>query len=347
MKPKCPQETTQVLLSSQDSNGILTFTLENMEVVNIGTRRSQLAIAQVDSIVKHLQTFAPGPEYRSQVVSTMADENQVKSFQDFNAKSIWTEELEKLLIEKKLDVIVHCLKDVPTTLPESCILGIICEREDPRDVVVMKTNSPHKKLQSLPAGAIVGTSSVRRKAQIMRHYPHLICEDVRGNLNTRLRKLDAEDSSYDCLILAAAGLKRIDLGYRITQYLGPEDGMSYAPGQGALALEVREGDEKTLKLLSSLSHQTTTLACSAEKSLLKTLEGGCSAPVGVHTDWEGDVLVLHSTVTSLDGKQMVEMSMKHEVTTISEAESLGKDLADRMISQGANTILEEIRAGLR
>lgn len=110
MKPKCPQETTQVLLSSQDSNGFLTFTLENMEVVNIGTRRSQLAIAQVDSIVKHLQTFAPGPEYRSQVVSTMADENQVKSFQDFNAKSIWTEELEKLLIEKKLDVIVHCLK---------------------------------------------------------------------------------------------------------------------------------------------------------------------------------------------------------------------------------------------
>ncbi|KAI5235330.1 porphobilinogen deaminase [Aureobasidium subglaciale] len=333
----------------------MASTSPDIKVVNIGTRRSQLAIAQVDMIVKHLQIAAPGPEYRSQVVSTMADENQVKSFQDFNAKSIWTEELEKLLIEKKLDVIVHCLKDhganfnvdVPTTLPESCILGIICEREDPRDVMVIKENSAYKSLQSLPAGSVVGTSSVRRKAQIMRHYPHLICEDVRGNLNTRLRKLDGEDSPYSCLILAAAGLKRIDLGYRITQYLGPEDGMLYAPGQGALALEVREGDEETLQLLSSLSHQTTTLACLAEKSLLKTLEGGCSAPVGVHTDWEGDVLVLHSTVTSLDGKQMVEMDTKHSVKTIADAEALGKELADRMIAQGANVILEEIRAGLR
>ncbi|KAI5196172.1 hypothetical protein AUEXF2481DRAFT_67020 [Aureobasidium subglaciale EXF-2481] len=325
----------------------MASTSPDMKIVNIGTRRSQLAIAQVDMIVKHLQTAAPGPEYRSQVVSTMADENQVKSFQDFNAKSIWTEELEKLLMEKKLDVIVHCLKDVPTTLPESCILGIICEREDPRDVMVIKENSAYKSLQSLPAGSVVGTSSVRRKAQIMRHYPHLICEDVRGNLNTRLRKLDAEGSPYSCLILAAAGLKRIDLGYRITQYLGPEDGMLYAPGQGALALEVREGDEETLQLLSSLSHQSTTLACLAEKSLLKTLEGGCSAPVGVHTDWEGDVLVLYSTVTSLDGKQMVEMDMKHTVKTIADAVALGKELADRMISQGANVILEEIRAGLR
>jgi hydroxymethylbilane synthase len=240
-----------------------------------------------------------------------------------------------------------CMTDVPTTLPESCILGIICEREDPRDVMVMKQDAQYKTLQALPPGSIVGTSSVRRKAQIMRHFPHLICEDVRGNVNTRLRKLDAEDSPYACLILAAAGLKRIDLGYRITQYLGPEDGMLYAPGQGALALEVREGDEETLKLLSSLSHQTTTLACLAEKSLLRTLEGGCSAPVGVHTDWEGDLLILRSTVTSLDGKQMVEMSKKQTVTTTAEAEALGKDLADSMIAEGANTILEEIRAGLR
>ena len=239
------------------------------------------------------------------------------------------------------------LLDVPTTLPESCILGVICEREDPRDVMVMKENAQYKTLQSLPSGSIVGTSSVRRKAQIMRHYPDLICEDVRGNVNTRLRKLDAEDSPYACLILAAAGLKRIDLGYRITQYLGPEDGMLYAPGQGALALEVREGDEQTLQLLSSLSHKTTTLACLAEKSLLRTLEGGCSAPVGVHTEWEGDLLVLHSTVTSLDGKQMVEMSKEQVVTTTFEAEALGKDLADSMIAEGANTILEEIRAGLR
>jgi hydroxymethylbilane synthase len=343
-----------------------------IEKINIGTRRSQLAIAQVDSIIEQLKAIAPEPEYVSRVVSTMADENQVKAFSAFDSKSIWTEELEKLLMDGKLDVVVHCLKgrsqwisslmshpmrtwphtrrtptntniDMPTSLPSSCSLGVICEREDPRDVVVMKNNSPYKRIQDLPAGSTVGTSSVRRKAQTFRHFPHLKCEDVRGNLNTRLRKLDDDESQYDCLILAAAGLKRIDLGHRITQYLSAEDGVLYAPGQGALGLEIREGDERMLDFLSVLTHRETTLACLAERSLLKTLQGGCSAPVGVETSWNGDELLLKSSVISPDGKDMVESRKSSVVKMQDEAVRLGDELAQQLLGLGADKILRDLR----
>lgn len=233
---------------------------------------------------------------------------------------------------------------MPTQLPEACQLGIICEREDPRDVVVMQTNSPCSVIKDLPVGSIVGTSSVRRKAHILRHYPHLKCEDIRGNINTRLRKLDADDSPYACLVLAAAGLKRIDLGHRITQYLDASDGMLYAPGQGALGLEIRTGDERMLGLLSTLSHESTRLACLAEKHLLRVLEGGCSAPIGVETKWDGDELTMASTVISVDGKRKVESSMQRMVKDTNQAEAFGKELAERLLDLGADEILKEIRS---
>ncbi|KAM0717920.1 hypothetical protein Q7P37_006252 [Cladosporium fusiforme] len=317
--------------------------MTGFDKVNIGTRKSQLAIAQVDSIVEQLKRFAPETEYVPHVVSTMADENQVKSFSAFDSKSIWTEELEQLLADKKLDVVVHCLKDMPTSLSESCELGVICEREDPRDVVVMKSNSTYQRIQDLPAGSVVGTSSVRRKAQTLRHFPHLKCIDVRGNLNTRLRKLDAEDSEYDCLILAAAGLKRIDLGHRITQYLAASDGVLYAPGQGALGLEIRAGDERMAQFLNVLSHQSTTLACHAERSLLKTLQGGCSAPVGVETSWSGETLELKSSVISPNGRQMVQSGANATVVSVEDAQRLGNELAQRLLELGADKILHDLR----
>lgn len=232
---------------------------------------------------------------------------------------------------------------MPTSLPSSCSLGVICEREDPRDVVVMKANSPYKRIQDLPADSVVGTSSVRRKAQTFRHFPQLKCIDVRGNLNTRLAKLDADGSQYDCLILAAAGLKRIDLGHRITQYLSADDGVFYAPGQGALGLEIRDGDERMLDFLSVLAHRSTALACLAERSLLKTLQGGCSAPVGVETTWEGDELVLKSSVISPDGKDMVESQKKAVVKTQEEALRLGDELAQQLLGMGADKILHDLR----
>lgn len=233
---------------------------------------------------------------------------------------------------------------MPTTLPASCSLGVICEREDPRDVVVMKSNSGYSRIQDLPQGSVVGTSSVRRKAQTLRHFPHLKCVDVRGNLNTRLRKLDDDESQYDCLILAAAGLKRIDLGHRITQYLTADDGVLYAPGQGALGLEIRAGDERMLEFLSVLSHRSTTLACTAERSLLKTLQGGCSAPVGVETSWSAETLMLKSSVISPDGRDMVQESKSAVVTTEDEALCLGHELAEQLLTLGADKILHELRA---
>jgi hydroxymethylbilane synthase len=246
---------------------------------------------------------------------------------------------------------------MPTSLPSTCALGTICAREDPRDVVVFPhPSSPYTRLQDLPAGSIVGTSSVRRKAQIARSFPHLKCVDVRGNLNTRLRKLDASTSleegsegaqhqKYDCLILAAAGLKRIDLGHRISQYLSAEDGVLYAPGQGALGLEIRAGDERMRAFLGVLADGPTTLACGAERSLLKTLQGGCSAPVGVETSWEGEGLVLRSSVISPDGRECVEARREGVVGSYDEAERLGKELAEELLELGADEILRQIRAG--
>lgn len=233
---------------------------------------------------------------------------------------------------------------MPTLLPKSCTLGVICEREDPLDVVVIKAGSPYKRLQDLPAGSVVGTSSVRRKAQIRHFYPHLEPVDVRGNVNTRLRKLDDEQGPYSCLVLAAAGLKRIDLGHRISQYLTAEEGFLYAPGQGALALEVREGDSQMLRILNTLSSESSTLACQAEKNLLRVLEGGCSAPVGVQTEWQGKTLVLKGQVISPDGKEKVEDSGSAEVTTVEQSYVLGREVAERMLASGADKILDAIRA---
>lgn len=219
------------------------------------------------------------------------------------------------------------------------MLGTICEREDPRDVVVMKADSPYQSLQQLPTGSIVGTSSIRRKAQIAHFHRHLQCADIRGNLNTRLQKLDADGSQWDCLVLAAAGLKRIDLGSRISEYLNGEDGMLYAPGQGALGLEVRKDDSRMLALLATLTHQPTALACTAEKSLLKTLEGGCSAPIGVESSWENGSLSLRAQVLSVDGKEMVESSIQELTSSMEEAEAVGSKLAKQMIGLGADKIL--------
>jgi hydroxymethylbilane synthase len=235
---------------------------------------------------------------------------------------------------------------MPTSLPESCVLSTICEREDPRDVVVAKDGSgpSFQSLKQLPAGSIVGTSSVRRKAQIAHFYPHLKCLDIRGNINTRLRKLDAKDSPYDCLVLAAAGLKRIDLGSRIGQYLSGEDGILYAPGQGALGLEIRKDDTRMSGLLRTLSHWPTTLACTAEKSLLRTLEGGCSAPVGVESSWEGRSLSLRAQVISVAGDEKVESRSQGLVNTLDEARILGNQLAQEMIGLGAGKILASSRA---
>jgi hydroxymethylbilane synthase len=314
--------------------------------IHIGTRRSALAVIQAEMVLKDLQAARPDMKYEIHAMSTMGDKNQVTALHDFGAKSLWTHELEAGLLEGRLDVIVHCLKDMPTQLPPKCTIGCILAREDPRDVVVMKASLNYKSLAELPPGAVVGTSSVRRSAQIKRKYPQLKFKDVRGNVGTRLSKLDAEDGEYACLVLAAAGLIRLDLGHRITQFLDsktPGGGLLHAVGQGALAIEVREGDEKIKDLLSSLASPESTLAGTAERSLMRTLEGGCSVPIGVETTWlEKGKLLMKAIVVSLDGTESVESERLDEILTVKDADEFGKTLAQDLVDKGAARILQAI-----
>lgn len=314
--------------------------------INIGTRRSALAVVQAEMVLADLKKAHPDVSYEIHAMSTMGDKNQTTALHEFGAKSLWTHELEAQLLEGKLDLIVHCLKDMPTQLPPKCVIGCIMAREDPRDCVVMKAGLQYKSLLELPEGAVVGTSSVRRSAQIKRLYPKLKFKDVRGNVGTRLSKLDAEDGEYSCLILAAAGIIRMDWGARITQYLDSKTeggGMLHAVGQGALAIEIREGDEKVMKLLSSLSNPASTFAGLAERSLMRTLEGGCSVPIGVETTWiERGKLLMKAIVVSLDGTESVEAERLDEVLNEKDADEFGWNLSQYLVGKGADKILKAI-----
>jgi len=316
---------------------------------DVGTRQSQLALVQTDMVINALKNAWPGHKFEIHARNTAAgDIDKVTAFKDMPVKNIWTHELETLLIEKTLDVLVHSLKDVPTQLPPSCAIGPVMLREDPRDALVLRSGLPPSTLASLPAGSVIGTSSIRRTAQIALKYPHLIVRDMRGNVPTRLRKLDAEDSGYTAIILAAAGLLRLDLGHRITKYLSNEEGgMMYAVGQGAIGIELRSDDQDTKRLLAEIGDEPTTLACLAERSLLRKLEGGCSAPLGVETEWtqntEGQrILRLRAIVVSVDGTQSAEISKDGIVNSVHEAEEFGVTAAEDLVKEGAGAILEVI-----
>lgn len=263
---------------------------------------------------------------------------------------------------------------MPTQLPEHLELGAILEREDPRDALIISPRLPKETtLATLPQGATIGTSSVRRAATLRMLYPHLKFADLRGNVGTRLGKLDAEDSPYSAIILAAAGLKRMGLDNRITQYLsGSNGGMLHAVGQGALGIEIRKNDKAMKELLSTIRCERTTRACSAERTLLRTLEGGCSVPIGVETSWRGgkglsvgtqpakdydkhgnameeeepdmddQELVLKALVVSVDGKESVTAEAARKVRNAEEAEEMGREVAKALIEKGADKILQKI-----
>lgn len=235
---------------------------------------------------------------------------------------------------------------MPTKLPDTCELAAIPPRDDPRDALIVKAGLPYTSLKTLPEGAVVGTSSVRRSAQLRRLYPSLRFANLRGNVETRLAKVDDPDSEYTCMIMSAAGLERVGLKHRINQYLGSKDGgILHAVGQGALGLEIRKGDRKMQELLGRLADLKSTLACLAERSLMRTLEGGCSVPIGVETEWTSSGgLRMSAIVVSLDGSGSVEDSITSSVETVDEANALGEELAARLVKAGAGEILNDINA---
>ncbi|XP_018611123.1 hydroxymethylbilane synthase a isoform X3 [Scleropages formosus] len=262
----------------------------------------------------------------------------------------------------RVDLVVHSLKDLPTSLPPGFTIGAVLKRETPYDAVILHPKKAGLTLDTLPEGSVIGTSSLRRAAQLKRRFPHLEFKDIRGNLNTRLKKLDDHDD-YSAIILAAAGLRRLGWESRISQILTPDDCM-YAVGQGALAVEARAGDEDILKMLSVLNDTDTVLRCVAERAFLRHLEGGCSVPVAIHSEVKESQLYLTGAVYSLDGLDSLKETMQTSFTTENQveervhvgitartvltsaqdaAEKLGTDLAALLLHKGAKKILSVAR----
>ncbi len=314
--------------------------------IKIASRKSQLALVQTYWVQAELQKHFPDRTFEIETMSTQGDKILDVPLAKIGDKGLFTKELEVKMLDKTADIAVHSLKDLPTNLPEGLVLGCITERENPADALVVNAKNQQYQLETLPAGSVIGTSSLRRLAQLRHHYPHLVFKDVRGNVITRLEKLDSGD--YDALILAAAGLGRLDLGNRIHQLIPPEISL-HAVGQGALGIECRIDDQEVLEVLKSLEHLTTAARCIAERSFLRSLEGGCQVPIGVNTLVEGDNLTLTGMVATLDGQTLIKNQVTGNVTA---ADQLGKDLAVALCEQGARTILDEIfemvgRDGLR
>lgn len=306
--------------------------------IRIGSRKSQLALVQTHWVQDQLQKHFPDRQFEVQTMSTHGDKILDVALSKIGDKGLFTKELELGMLGNEIDLAVHSLKDLPTTLPEGLRLGVITERENPADALVVHQKYRDKQIDTLPEGAVVGTSSLRRLAQLRHHFPHLVFKDVRGNLNTRLAKLDAGE--YDALILAFAGLQRLGMGDRIHQILPPEVSL-HAVGQGALGIECRSDDAEVLELLKAIEHVPTAQRCYAERSFLRKLEGGCQVPIGVNTQIQDGTLTLTGIVASVDGKQLVKDTISGEA---SQAEQLGVELAERLRQQGAQVILDEIFA---
>ncbi|APD49078.1 hydroxymethylbilane synthase [Synechococcus sp. CS-602] len=306
--------------------------------LRIATRRSQLAMVQTHWVRDELAKAHPDLEISVEAMATQGDKILDVALAKIGDKGLFTKELEAQMLLDRADIAVHSLKDLPTNLPEGLILGCITEREDPADALVVHAKHQDKTLATLPEGSVVGSSSLRRLAQLRHHFPHLVFKDVRGNVITRLEKLDA--GQYDCLILAAAGLGRLGLTARIHERIDPSISL-HAVGQGALGIECRHGDDRVISQLKALEHTPSSRRCLAERAFLRQLEGGCQVPIGVNTSFEGEQLVLTGMVASLDGQRLIRDQARGAAI---EPEAIGIDLAKRLRSQGAGEILEDIFA---
>jgi hydroxymethylbilane synthase len=305
-------------------------------------------MAQAHIAVSTLKSHFPSVEFEIHGMTTTGDRDQNTALYNFGGKGLWTSQLEERLTNGELDLIVHSLKDMPTTLPENLTLGCVMDREDPGDTLVIKkalvAQHGWKSLADLPAGSVIGTSSIRRIAQLTRRYPGLKFKDHRGNINTRLQKLN-DDPELTGIILAAAGLQRMGFGDHISQFLDVDTGgILHAVGQGALGIECRADDERVLGMLGKLEDQKTTYACVAERSVMRTLEGGCSVPIGVETAWveQGTKLRMRATVVSVTGKESVDSEMVESISSPEGADEFGKRVALDLVAQGADKILDAI-----
>jgi hydroxymethylbilane synthase len=307
-------------------------------VLTIGSRGSRLALWQANWVKDRLMSLHDGLEVHIEIIKTSGDVMRDVPLATIGGKGVFTKEIEEALLDGRVDLAVHSLKDLPTILPEGLQLSAISEREDARDALILRAydSGANASLESLPEGATVGTSSQRRAAQLRHVRGDLQIKDLRGNVDTRLRKLDAGE--YDAIILASAGLLRLGFGHRISQAIPTETILS-AVGQGALAIETRAGDAGTIRLIQPLNHEPTRLACAAERALLRALGGGCQTPIAAHAVvTNADRLKLDGLVASVKGELIVRDQL--EVKAV-EAEAAGVKLAGRLLELGAGALLNE------
>ncbi len=299
----------------------------------IATRESALAMWQARHVESRLAGLYPGLPVSILGMTTEGDRKLGTSLAKIGGKGLFVKELEDALAEGRADIAVHSLKDVPMHLPDGFTLGAILERADPRDALV---SNSFITLTSLPPGARVGTSSLRRESQLRAKFPHLVIEPLRGNVQTRLRKLD--EGAYDAIILAAAGLKRLGLEHRIAATLAPEE-MLPAVGQGALGIECRSDRADVLALLKGLHDEPTAACVLAERALSRSLAGSCNVPLAGYADLSGTRLRLRGYVGAPDGTRHVSATTEGEIVEIGDAESLGTALGGQLKLQGAGDIL--------
>ena len=305
------------------------------EILRIATRHSPLALWQANFVKAELEKYHPNLTVELVTMVTKGDVILDTPLAKIGGKGLFVKELELALLEERADIAVHSMKDVPMSFPEGLGLAVICEREDPRDAFV---SNRYASLAELPEGAIVGTSSLRRQCQLMAAYPHLTVKSLRGNVGTRLSKLD--NGEYDAIILASAGLIRLGMPERIKSFISVEDSLP-AAGQGAVGIETRVNDTRVLNYLAKLNHNPTACCVMAERAMNTRLQGGCQVPIGGFATLNGEELELNALVGSLDGSTIIRASGKAHQR---DAEQLGIRIAEQLLAQGADKILAEVYA---
>jgi len=303
--------------------------------IRIATRKSPLALWQAEYVKNKLQSENPGLNVELVTMVTKGDIILDTPLAKVGGKGLFVKELELAMLENRADLAVHSMKDVPAEFPKGLDLITICERENPTDAFISNT---YKNVDELPQHAIVGTCSLRRQCQLKARRPDLIITDLRGNVGTRLNKLD--NGEFDAIILASAGLQRLGLEHRITSSMSPQESLP-AVGQGAIGIECRTDDTQLITLLTSLNHQDTSDRVRCERAMNNKLEGGCQIPIGSYAELNGDELWLRALVGQPDGKRIIRDEIRGHRQ---EAENLGRRLAEKLLAQGAKEILTQLDA---
>ncbi|GLO62303.1 porphobilinogen deaminase [Vibrio sp. MACH09] len=301
--------------------------------IRIATRKSPLALWQAYFVKDALQSAHPGLEVELVTMVTKGDIILDTPLAKVGGKGLFVKELEVAMLEGRADLAVHSMKDVPVAFPEGLDLVTICQREDPRDAFVSNT---YQSIDELPEGSVVGTCSLRRQCQLKEARPDIIVKELRGNVNTRLAKLDA--GNYDAIILAAAGLKRLEMEDRIKSFIEPEQSLP-AVGQGAVGIECRVDDARLIELLEPLNHKDTADRVRCERAMNIRLEGGCQVPIGSYSLLDGDQIWLRALVGEPDGSKVVRGEIHGHRD---DAEKLGVELAEQLLDDGAKEILDKL-----